>query len=398
MFDNFNRSEKVEQELPQINEVIPEPVQKDEEYGICIDCKDKADIQEFKEKINKKNEQEKKIIYEFFKSNEKTLLLCEPCFPQGECATCGDEVSLEQCIAFRNKIDPRGEHGEYLPDGYNSKSWCSYNNIYLCKECDKKYGRYYCYYCTQPLTKKEIHHFYLWSPCPLDQPIYENKDTQCNPCCCKCYDKQHIQKKWCNLINEKEPLWNERLTLEDLEDHKDEIPQKRIQEENVNYGLARCANEKKDKSIEKLRNYLLEKEELTKESTEKKNIVCYFCSDKEISKEQVKEFQEKLDKAEDNASGYDSSITWQGNVDVEIDENFYICKDCEYEITCSVCDKLLTRDQIRNYINDTSRQYNRLNEGLCVGPAACTDCWIENDNELRNELGLDSSDDENEEE
>jgi hypothetical protein len=33
--------------------------------------------------------------------------------------------------------------------------------------------------------------------------------------------------------------------------------QKEIQDENVRLGLARCANETKDKSIQKLRNYLL---------------------------------------------------------------------------------------------------------------------------------------------
>ena len=47
-----------------------------------------------------------------------------------------------------------------------------------------------------------------------------------------------------------------RLTLNDLE-HPDRIPQRRIQEENVFYGDAYCANETKQKSVDKLRKNLL---------------------------------------------------------------------------------------------------------------------------------------------
>jgi hypothetical protein len=47
-----------------------------------------------------------------------------------------------------------------------------------------------------------------------------------------------------------------KLTLSDLE-NTDKITKKRIQEENVGYGLAYCANEVKEKSIKKLRDYLL---------------------------------------------------------------------------------------------------------------------------------------------
>jgi hypothetical protein len=45
------------------------------------------------------------------------------------------------------------------------------------------------------------------------------------------------------------------ITLESLE--TEYYTQKEIQDENVKYGLARCANETKEKSIQKLRNYLL---------------------------------------------------------------------------------------------------------------------------------------------
>ena len=51
-----------------------------------------------------------------------------------------------------------------------------------------------------------------------------------------------------------------KLTLKDLE-NCDNISKKRIQEENVSYNLAYCANEVKEKSIEKLRKYLLSKEQ-----------------------------------------------------------------------------------------------------------------------------------------
>ena len=51
-----------------------------------------------------------------------------------------------------------------------------------------------------------------------------------------------------------------KLTLEDLE-NSDNITKKRIQEENVGYGLAYCANEVKEKSVKKLRDYLLSKEQ-----------------------------------------------------------------------------------------------------------------------------------------
>ena len=51
-----------------------------------------------------------------------------------------------------------------------------------------------------------------------------------------------------------------KLTLEDLE-NCDNISKKRIQEENEGYGLAYCANEVKEKSIKKLRDYLLSKEQ-----------------------------------------------------------------------------------------------------------------------------------------
>ena len=46
------------------------------------------------------------------------------------------------------------------------------------------------------------------------------------------------------------------ITLKDLE-NPDRIPQRRIQEENVLYGDAYCANETKHKSIEKLRRNLM---------------------------------------------------------------------------------------------------------------------------------------------
>jgi hypothetical protein len=54
-------------------------------------------------------------------------------------------------------------------------------------------------------------------------------------------------------------MWDKPLTLEDLETHADSIPKNRIQEENVKYGMAYCHNETKDKSIQKLREYLKSK-------------------------------------------------------------------------------------------------------------------------------------------
>lgn len=51
-------------------------------------------------------------------------------------------------------------------------------------------------------------------------------------------------------------MWENKLTVEDLKNDSDKIPQKRIQEENVRYGLAYCSNETKDKSIYKLKTFL----------------------------------------------------------------------------------------------------------------------------------------------
>ena len=52
-------------------------------------------------------------------------------------------------------------------------------------------------------------------------------------------------------------MWENKLTLGDLEVNSDKIPQRRIQEENVRYGLAYCKRETKDKSIQKLKTFLL---------------------------------------------------------------------------------------------------------------------------------------------
>jgi len=47
---------------------------------------------------------------------------------------------------------------------------------------------------------------------------------------------------------------SEPITLKSLE--SEYYTKKRLQEENVKYGLARCDNETKEKSLQKLRNYL----------------------------------------------------------------------------------------------------------------------------------------------
>ena len=51
----------------------------------------------------------------------------------------------------------------------------------------------------------------------------------------------------------------EQITLESLETTL--YTQKQIQDENVKNGMARCANETKDKSLAKLRTYLLMQKE-----------------------------------------------------------------------------------------------------------------------------------------
>ena len=116
------------------------------------------------------------------------------------------------------------------------------------------------------------------------------------------------------------------------------------------------------------------------------------------SKESYLSFQLKLNKADnENESEYDELLEWPGGCETEVDDNFFVCENHIHLITCDECGKLLTRQQISNYLNSDG-DYNHLNEGLCVGPAGCTDCWVKYDNELRCELEIDSEKQEEEEE
>ncbi len=121
------------------------------------------------------------------------------------------------------------------------------------------------------------------------------------------------------------------------------------------------------------------------------------------SEEQIKEFHDLLDKADDeNRHEFDRDLRWQGDIETYVDEEFFVCPNHYHMIHCDECGNMLTRSQLRNFLN--SSDYNHLNEGHCRGPAGCTSCWIRYDSQLQAELGVDSdgeyknSDDEEEEE
>ena len=77
----------------------------------------------------------------------------------------------------------------------------------------------------------------------------------------------------------------DEITLENIEFHTKE----RIQDENVNNGLARCANELKDKSIEKWKkNYIEQQNKKIQDENVKKGLA----RRKRIIEETNKEIQE----------------------------------------------------------------------------------------------------------
>ncbi len=119
--------------------------------------------------------------------------------------------------------------------------------------------------------------------------------------------------------------------------------------------------------------------------------------------EQIKEFHALLDNAdEENSHEFDRDLKYQGDIETYVDEDFYVCPNHYHMIHCDECGNMLTRSQLRNFLN--SSDYNHLNEGHCRGPAGCTSCWIRYDSQLQAELGVDSdgeyknSDDEEEDE
>ena len=84
--------------------------------------------------------------------------------------------------------------------------------------------------------------------------------------------------------------WNE-ITLENIESHT----QKQIQDENVKNGLARCANELKDKSIEKWKNNYIESR--TQKEIQDENIKNGLARRKRIVEEtsnKIKELEEQI--------------------------------------------------------------------------------------------------------
>ena len=83
----------------------------------------------------------------------------------------------------------------------------------------------------------------------------------------------------------------DEITLENIEFHT----QKRIQDENVNNGLARCANELKDKSIEKWKNNYIESR--TQKEIQDENIKNGLARRKRIIEEtsnKIKELEEQI--------------------------------------------------------------------------------------------------------
>ena len=84
--------------------------------------------------------------------------------------------------------------------------------------------------------------------------------------------------------------WDE-ITLDNIESHT----QKRIQDENVKNGLARCANELKDKSIEKWKNNYIESR--TQKEIQDENVKNGLARRKRIVDEtsnKIKELEEQI--------------------------------------------------------------------------------------------------------
>jgi hypothetical protein len=121
-------------------------------------------------------------------------------------------------------------------------------------------------------------------------------------------------------------------------------------------------------------------------------VQCSFCSSM-ATKEQWQTFQTLLDESDKLTKNiHDEYLLWNGEFDT-VDNTFYVCKHHLSFITCDECKRILTRHQIANAIN--SRDYNHFhtdgskhrNFGTPL-PAACTDCWIAYDSEIRDELGI----------
>ena len=77
----------------------------------------------------------------------------------------------------------------------------------------------------------------------------------------------------------------DEITLENIESHTKE----RIQDENVNNGLARCANESKDKSIEKWKKNYIEQQN---KKIQDENVKNGLARRKRIIEQTNKEIQE----------------------------------------------------------------------------------------------------------
>jgi len=121
-------------------------------------------------------------------------------------------------------------------------------------------------------------------------------------------------------------------------------------------------------------------------------IHCHFCNDIPLKKE-FQQFQEILDNADkNNGHREDIHLRWNGEFEV-VDKNFFVCRIHLSKIGCDECHRILTRHQLANAIN--SDDYNHFHDdgpkhcnfGKLL-PFACTDCWIQYDNDIRQELGI----------
>ena len=224
---------------------------------------------------------------------------------KGVCYNCRTSITEDEFHSFCEKTNDGDTEISYS----DLSDYPTIRPFLLCEGCIQV-----CYECDCILNLEEQHEYYCFEPCGLDKEWYKNKDTKSNPYCSNCYDNENIYDMWMDydrdgeeeeeeeeeedeeeeeeeesipypplppspqepkieLPKDTKKMWDHQLTLDDLNTSVNKIPKTRIQEENVRYGMAYCANETKEKSVKKLREYL-EKHPNPKYVEEKSPAVC----------------------------------------------------------------------------------------------------------------------------